>query len=330
MKVVITGATGFIGRNLAESFHASGIEVMATGRSIEIGSELEKRGIAFRSSDIRNIPQFDREYSHADCMIHCAARAGDWGRYEDFYETNVVGTRSVIDACMMNGIRRLIFISSPSIYFTGDDRYEISEDELLPESQQTHYATTKVINERELASLGGSDIATIILRPRAVHGPYDRIIVPRILRMAKKRRLPMIDNGKALADITYVKNLVDSVRLCLTAGDDAWNDVYNITNGTPITVRDWFSGMLKAFDLEFKPRNIPMRTGMLIARIMERLSQMPFGPKEPLMTKFSVGYMGKSMTLSIDKARRKLGYSPEVSNEEGFKLLAQWYATQAQ
>lgn len=325
MKAIITGATGFIGRNLAEDFQANGIQVIATGRSMRTGKELGARGIEFRAADICDISQFSSACRPVDCLIHCAARAGDWGRYQDFYEANVMGTRNVIRMCRECGIPRLIFISSPSVYFDGSNRFGISEEAPLPVTQRTHYAKTKVINEGELMALTETGLDVIILRPRAVHGPHDATITPRILRMAGKGRIPLINGGQALVDVTYIGNLRDAIRLCMAAPYSSWNEVYNVTNGHPITVHDWFDGMLKAFHLPFAAKNIPMGVARVIASLSEVVSRLPFGPKKPLMTRFSVDYMGTSMTLSIEKARQNLGYSPTVSNAEGFKRTADWF-----
>lgn len=137
--------------------------------------------------------------------------------------------------------------------------------------------------------------------------------------------MPLINNGQALIDITYVDNFVDAVRKSLTASDNAWNEVYNISNGNPISVKEWFFQVLNIFDLPFKPKNIPESAAKTIAGIMELVSYLPFVNKEPPMTRFSVGYMAKSMTMAIDKAKQKLNYSPRVSNHQGFEMYAKWY-----
>ncbi len=137
--------------------------------------------------------------------------------------------------------------------------------------------------------------------------------------------MPLINNGQALVDITYVDNFIDAIRSCLTAPENAWNETYNISNGDPISVKDWFAILLKIFDRPFKPKNFPESVTKIIAGMMEFIGYLPFVDKEPAMTRFSVGYMAKSMTLAIDKAKHKLYYSPRVSNEQGFELYAKWY-----
>lgn len=327
MKIIITGATGFIGRNLTEGLHDEGFQIVATGRSLEVGDELRKKGIQFQQADIRDSTQLTQAFSSADCVIHCAARTGDWGRYKEFYETNVVGTQNIVEACKSHAVKRIIFISTPSIYFTGKDRYNISESEPLPVRQTTHYSKTKLIAEAELLASQREGHRIIIFRPRAVYGPYDNTFVPRILRLAEQKQMPLINNGRAMIDLTYVGNVVEAVRKGLTASDNAWNEVYNISNGDPISVRDWFSQVLNIFERPFKPKNIPESVAKTMAGIRELVSYLPFAEKEPSMTRFSVGYMAKSMTMNIDKAKQMLNYSPQVSNQEGFKMYAEWYTS---
>jgi nucleoside-diphosphate-sugar epimerase len=328
MKVIITGATGFLGRNLAEGFRDDGMEVVATGRSTGAGAQLRSRGIDFRAADIRDPAAVGGAFEPADCVVHCAALAGDWGRHDDFHAANVLGTRHVVEACARHGIAKIIFISTPSIYYTGADRYDISEDDPLPTNQASPYSRTKLIAESELMAKAGRDLDAIVLRPRAVYGPHDRIIVPRIIQLARRRRFPLIGGGRALTDVTDVDNFVDAVRACLRAEPGAWNQVYNISNDEPISMRDWFGQMLDCLGLPFRPREISEPAARAVASVMEAASRLPFGPREPSLTRFSVGYMSRSMTMSIDKARRLLGYTPRIGNREGFERCASWFREQ--
>lgn len=328
MKLIITGATGFIGRNLAESLARDGQDVLATGRALGVGNILGEAGIEFRPADIGRTGSLIDVFEPADCVIHCAGKSGDWGIYDDFHHANVKGTRNVLQGCIRHGIGKLIFISSPSVYFNDRDRLELQEDDLLPVRQLSHYATTKLIAEKEVLAARAKGIEVINLRPKAVFGPHDNTFSPRILRMSQKRRFPLINNGRALVDITFIENFVDAVRLCLKAPENAWNETYNISNGSPITIREWFEKMLAIFGKEFKPMNVPVPAARAVAGIMELAGHFPFGPKKPAMTRYSVGYMARSMTLSIEKARKRLGYGPRLNNAESFNQYREWYARQ--
>jgi len=328
MKIIITGATGFIGRNLAESFKEDGFEVIASGRSPDIGAELQKKGIIFIPADLLNSHQLNNAFSPVDCVIHCAAKAGDWGKYKEFYNANVIGTRHVLEACKKHNIAKLIFISTPSIYYTGKDRFDISENEPLPAKMTTHYSKTKLMAEADIMAHQQDGFKFIIFRPRAVYGRYDNIIVPRILKFSEQKNLPLINNGQAMVDITYIDNFVEAVKKALSAPNSAWNEIYNVSNGNPITIKDWFSQVLKVFDRPFKPKNIPESTAKTLAIFMELVGSLPFLNLKPAMTRFSVGYIAKSMTMNINKAKEKLQYFPPIANRESFEKFAQWYHSQ--
>ena len=323
MKLIITGATGFIGRNLAESLARDGHQVLATGRALGVGNILGEGGIEFRPADIGRTGSLLDVFEPGDCVIHCAGKSGDWGTYDDFHLANVIGTRNVLQGCIRHRIEKLIFISSPSIYFNDQDRLDLKEDDALPLRQLSHYATTKLISEKEVLAAREKGIDVISLRPKAVFGPHDNTFSPRILRMSRRRRFPMINNGRALVDITYIENFVDAVRLCIKAPHQAWNETYNISNGEPIAIRDWFGQMVSVFGKEFRPKNLPVPAARTIAGLMELAGHFPFGPKQPMMTRYSVGYMARSMTLDVAKAQKQLGYGPRLNNRDSFEVYRQ-------
>lgn len=324
MKIIIIGATGFIGRNFSEIFHKDGAKVIAIGRSEYVGKALREKGIEFTLAKVEDQPQINQAFCPADLVVHCAGRAGDWWSYGDFYETNVVGTRNVLEACKRNGIQNIIYISTSSVYLNGLDRHNILESEPLPK-QLFNYGKTKLMAEKELLDREKEGFKTIILRPRAVYGKYDQNIVSRFLRLSEKKKLPLINGGRAVVDITYAENLAAAVKKCFSAPDDAWNEVYNISNGSPVTVKEWISQVLEIFDRSFKPVDVTEGKAKSIATRNELMRMFPFGNKKPELTGFSVQYMGKSMTLSIEKAKQRLKYVPEISNQEGFKHIRKWY-----
>ncbi len=325
MRVIITGATGFVGRNLTAALSEDGHHVLATGRSAAIGAELERDGVQFRPADLEDGERLHAVFEPADCVVHCGGRSGPWGRYHDHYRANVLGTRNVSAACRAHGISRLLFVSTPSIYFTGRDRFGVTESDPLPARQFNHYSATKLRAEQELAGAAGEGLDVISLRPRALYGPWDGIFIPRIVRMARSRSFPLINGGTAQVDVTYIDNFVDAVRCCLHAPPEAWNEAYNISNGDPISVRDWFGGLLEAFSLPFRPRPVPAALARTGAAVMELAASLPWASGPPRMTRASVNYLAASMTMSLDKATQRLGYTPRIGNVEGFRRSAEWF-----
>lgn len=323
MRIAITGATGIIGRNLCHYLSAGGHQISATGRDAGTGKELESDGISFIAADITERSSLDRVFAGCDLAIHCAALAGEYGSRELFHQVNVVGTENVIQSCRKSGVSAIIALSTPSIYFNGRDRLHIKESDPLPERQLSLYGKTKLEADRLLLASAAEDLSVILLRPRAVYGPHDRIIIPKILAMAHKGPVPLINGGTALVDITWIDNLLHAVGCCLEAPETAWNQVYNISNGEPAALRAWFSSIYKALQREHTFKSVPKTMAMAAAVVSEALAGLPFGNRKPQLTRFSVGYMAHSMTLNLEKAERLLDYSPVVDNETSYSLLAQ-------
>jgi nucleoside-diphosphate-sugar epimerase len=263
----------------------------------------------------------------ADCVVHCAAKSGAWGEYRTYQAANVEGTRNLLDACREHRVGRIVFLSTPSVYDTGRDRLEITEEEPLPDRQLSWYSRTKLTAEQEMLASAGADHRVIVLRPRAVYGPHDSIIVPTVLRLAQQGKLPLINGGDALIDVTAVDNLVDAIRLSLEAPDPAWNRVYNITNGEPITMREWFALILETLNRPYQTKVIREPLALAAATVMELLARLSMTGREPRLTRFKVRYLARSMTLCIDSAKTRLGYHPQIGNRQGMERYASWFRT---
>lgn len=324
MKVIVTGATGFLGRKVMEGLQRQNYQPIGLGRNVTIGQQLIKEGLPFIEADLRDLHQILRIFSNTKdikYVVHCAALSSPWGKYADFFDSNVKATQNILTACSEFGIQRMVHISTPSIYFNYESRILVKENDVLPEKMVNHYATTKKMAE-DLVSK--SKVNFVILRPRGIFGPGDTTLFPRVLRSLKP--LPLIDGGNALIDITYVDNVVDAILLSLQ-NPSVCGNCYNITNGTPTRFIDLVSLLCKKLNLNYTAINVSFQTVYTAAKLLEYLYY--FIPnREPPLTTYSVGLLAKSMSLDITKARSDLGYEPKVSIEEGLDLFARWWRKQ--
>ncbi len=224
-RILITGSSGFIGTHLVRRFREKGWDVLGIGRR-----PLDETG--YLSHDLSHpLPtSFDRPF---DVVIHAAARSNPWGTRREFENDNVVGTQNVIDYCLRNGTPKLIYLSSSSVYYRPEHQWEMTEETPLPDRHVNLYAATKRRAE-ELVRRYPSDWA--ILRPRAVFGPGDTVLLPRIIRAARAGRLPMLvaPDGPAVGDLIYVDNLVDAVETAATR--PSVTGVFNLTNNQPVPI----------------------------------------------------------------------------------------------
>lgn len=324
MLCVVTGATGCLGMNLTRRLSNEGHEVIALGRNPYLGSVISKSGVRFTSLDLLDLESLKEITSDADVLFHCAALSSPWGKYKDFYQANVIATRNVIEATPANA--RLIHVSSPSIYFDYTEKHNIKENSLLPTKAANHYIRTKLLAESLIdKAYQNNNLNVITIRPRAIFGPYDRSIIPRILKSEKKGVLPIIGTGENIIDITYVENVVDSLILAAGADSQFCGNKYNITNGESITLMAVISSLYKALDKPLKTRYISYSFAKKAAACLELLYSLPFIYKEPPLTKYSAGVLFYGQTLNIDAAIHDLKYIPKISIEQGFERYADWY-----
>ncbi|MDG0809167.1 NAD-dependent epimerase/dehydratase family protein [Cohnella rhizosphaerae] len=326
-RALITGATGSLGRATALRLAEAGWTVTGVGRNAEAGSRLEASGIAFRRIDIGTQPEVMAEACAGhDYVIHCAALSSPWGRYRDFEAANVAGTAHVVAGCLRHGVRRLVHVSTPSVYFDYRDRLNVQETAPLPRRPVNAYAATKLIAERIVLEAAGRGLDAVILRPRAIFGPEDGSLFPRLLRVNERRGIPLIGGGRALLDLTYSDNVVDALEAACLAPDAAAGQIFNISNGEPVRLTDLLRRLFALLELPLRTREVPLRTALAAGSLMERAYRLlPALGAEPPFTRYTVGLLAYSQTLDISAARRTLGYAPRVSVDEGLQRFAAWW-----
>lgn len=306
MKVLLTGGTGFLGSHVARRLQSLGHEVTVTGR---------------KEMPLHDAEAVLRFCAGKDQVIHCAGLASPWGEYRLFHEANVVGTRHVVSGCRKAGVSRLVHLSTPSLYFDYTSRRGIKESDPLPKPV-TAYAATKLEADREVERSG---LSWVSLRPRAIFGPGDRNVIPRLLGAIRNGKLPLVGGGATHVDLTYVDNVVDAVWLAMTAAEPATGRHYNITNGEPLPLADLVEKVRKALGLQFSVRPIPYRLAYALATLLEAYHKITRPSVEPKLTRYGVGLMGHDQTLDLTEARTRLGYSPRVSLDEGLARFASWW-----
>jgi nucleoside-diphosphate-sugar epimerase len=325
-RVWVTGATGGLGQAVVRRFLAEGYCVLATGRNTTIGAQLVQQGAQFVALDIAQFSVSDwcQHLRAGDTVIHCAALSSPWGKYEHFHQVNVIGTRHLAAAALQMQVSRLIHVSTPSIYFDFSDRINLNESCALPRPVN-FYAKTKLAAETELYLLAAQGLNTVIIRPRAIFGENDTVLMPRLLRAYRNGTMPLIAQGQALIDITHVDNVAHALFLATTVALDfsgGQAKIYNITNGEPMRVRKIFELLLSELDWPVRFKKIPWPLAHNYAKLLQWLGNMR--NKEPLLTPYSAGVLAFSQTLDISKARTELGYAPLVSIGQGLARYITW------
>src|SRR5690606_4437973 len=145
--VLVTGATGFLGQHLVRRLLALGQPVRATGRSIRVGLKLQAEGADFRPVDLRDRAGMIAAMDGVEAVVHSGALSTVWGRYRDFHAINVGGTENVIAGCLAHGVKRLVYISSPSVMTRAAAQWNLKESDPLPDEHVSMYSETKRLGE---------------------------------------------------------------------------------------------------------------------------------------------------------------------------------------
>jgi 2-alkyl-3-oxoalkanoate reductase len=322
--VLVTGGGGFLGNALVRRLVRQGDEVRSFSRGYY--PELAAMGATHIRGDICDEKAVDNACKDADIVFHTAARAGVWGDYEGYYQTNVVGTKNVIAGCKKNNVRRLIHTSSASVIYTGKDMTGENESLPYPARYMTHYPRTKAIAERLIVEAADQNLMTLVLRPHLIWGPEDNHLVPRIIDRAKK--LLIVGNGKNIADTIYIDNAVDAHLLAaekLLEKPELSGKIYFISQGERIPVWEMINRILSAAGCKPVKRRIPANLAWCAGAVMEAIFHALKTKKEPHMTRFVARELSTSHWYDITAAKIDLEYAPRVTVDEGMKRLEEWF-----
>ena len=297
-RILVTGATGGFGGAIVAELLARDHDVRATGRSAATNAaDLTTADLA---------PLVDG----VDSVIHAAALSASWGPRDAFQAINVEATARLLDASDRAGVRRFIFISSPSIFAAFRDRPDIGEGATPEGKGLNDYARTKLAAERLVLAGERSGMARCVIRPRALVGPGDRVILPRLAELASKPRMPLPRGGRAIIELT---DLRDAARATCDAEEYAESidsAAINISGGRPIAVRDLARRLAAA--LGRKPRLIavPMAIAHPLATILETAAELGGMTSEPVLTRYTLATLAYTQTFDLEPARTLLGYQP--------------------
>ncbi len=294
--------------------------------------ELAELGTHRIRGDIADPEVVDAAVAGCEVVFHVAAKAAMWGRYRDFYASNVTGTTNVIEACRRHGVRKLVYTSTPAVVHAGGDIE--GADESLPYARRyhAHYPRTKAIAERAVLAANSRGLATVALRPHLIWGPGDTQLTAQVVARGRAGSLRLVGDGSKLVDTVYIDNAVDAHLLAekgLGPGAPCAGRVYFITNGDPRPLREIVNGFLLAAGLDPVERSTPAWLAWTAGAVLEGMYGLLRLPGEPPMTRTIASHLATAHWYDISAARRDLGYEPRVSIDEGLRRLRAWFAFQS-
>lgn len=327
-NVLVTGGGGFLGRAIVKRLVEKGCRVTSFSRKSY--PELHRLHVNQIKGDISNLKAVTTACQGIDLVFHVAALPGVWGKYSDYYDTNVIGTENIISACRRNNISRLIYTSSPSVVFNGKDMVGVDESVSYADRFSTHYPKTKALAEKAVLEAASGNLKVIILRPHLIWGPGDSHLVPRIL--ARADRLRIVGNGKNKVDTIYIDNAALAHILAaekLACNPDLSGRVYFISQDEPIFLWEMVNSILAAGGKKPITRKVSFQIAWIAGALLEFFYKIFRINHEPMMTRFVAKELSTSHWFDISAVKQDLGYAPEVSTIQGLERLAKWLRVQA-
>jgi nucleoside-diphosphate-sugar epimerase len=311
-KVAVTGATGFLGGALARRLVANGVQVTALVRSLDKAASLEKLGITLVQGDLTTPDSVRRAVAGSEIVFHVAA--GMNGGYEEMYPATVTGTQNVVDAAAVEGIKRIVHVSSIAVYSLSY-RGMITEDKpIIPGAYP--YANTKALAEQIVLY---SPIEYSIIRPAMIYGPGASLWTAGMFRLASMRPTPFVGDGSGSSHPIFVDDVVDMMYL-LGEHPGAANQIFNCAPDPAPTWRAYLGAYQQLVQNDsWFALPVPLMAG--IAAIL-----MMFSPRKSFMRDMteSVGWLTSRNAYSMAKARDLLGWSPRTTLEQGIAQCAMW------
>jgi 2-alkyl-3-oxoalkanoate reductase len=320
MRVLVTGASGMLGRATATALAERGDEVTVLQR--------RPAGLPVREvlGDVADGAAVGRAVAGQDAVLHLAAKVDVTGRWTEYERANVEGTRTVVDACRRAGVGRLVHVSSPSVAHGGAALVGVGAGPADPDRARGHYARSKAVAEQAALAADSPSLAVLVVRPHLVWGPGDTQLVERIVERARAGRLPVIGSGAALIDTTYVDNAADALVAAVDACGPVHGEALVVSNGEPRPVAEVIVRLCAAAGVPAPRRRVPFPLAWAAGAAVEAVWTATQRRDTPPLTRFLAEQLATAHWFDQRRTRAALSWTPRVTLAEGFARLAAAYA----
>jgi nucleoside-diphosphate-sugar epimerase len=308
-RTLVTGATGFLGGAVVSALRTGGVDVIPVGRD---PVKCAERGCV--SVDLASLIAQWPDLGQIDQIVHCAALSAPFGRHADFVAANITATQHLVDFAEMNGIKRFVQISTSSVHFAFKDQLNVRENAPFPPPVNAYAATKRAAEDSVLAVPA---INPIVLRPRGIYGVGDTALLPRLLKVAAKRPLPIFRDGVAKIDLTHVDDVVAAVvKACESP---TVTGAFNISSGEVLQVQSIVNQASAKAGITVAWRKQPLALAMAVGGLLEGIARIDPRNREPLITRYALGLFAFEQSLDLTKSRELLGWTPQVTFAEGLE-----------
>ncbi len=323
-KVLVTGASGFIGSGIAGHFCEQGFSVRAQYRRAqppEYLTKLEKRGVELVRADLTEPEQIESILTGISGVVHAAAIAFDWGPKKLFDDINYTASVHLLDRAKAQGIHRFLFISSLAVHGFGAHKNSTEEGPYY--SYDSEYQRSKKKAEDYVINSNSGEMQTVVIRPGNVYGPGDTTTFYPLFDAVEAGKVPLVGGGKYLTCPIHISDLMNAVYSAYIS--DISGQIFNITAGEDITWKDVFSLSAETLGVSPPNRNIPEWLALFASWVVERIYTLFPVLKTPAITRYRVKQVANDYHFDISKAKQMLDYKPKVLFKDGIGETAVAY-----
>lgn len=327
MKVLVTGAAGFIGSHLVDMLVERGDDVRAFVRPVADTSHLRAlTGVEIVHGDLTDTASLTSAVQGVQQVYNVAAKTGPWGLEEVYRAINVQGLADLIHAAMDAGVQRIVHTSSITVY--GHHLHGTVTEDYPFHAENNPYSRTKIAGEKLISQLVHEHGAPIVIvRPAWVYGPRDVASFCRFVNLVEHGKSFLIGTGDNVVPVVYVQDVAQGLIKAGDAGNEVIGRAYNIADDRHVTQAEYLNTIADALQAPHVSRKFPLsalylagRTAEVVWQAMGRRKAAP-----PPLTTYGVSLLGENQQFSIDRARHELGYAPEFDVKRGVAEGVRWY-----
>ena len=323
MRVVITGATGFVGGALARALAGEGVEIGALVRPASERSRLDGLPVTWIEGDVTQPQSLRGAFAGVDWVVHAAGMLGRAGVPESAYHRlHAEGTRHVLAevASSPGTLPRVLYVSSPGVLgpITG-----AAADETAAPAPSNAYERSKAAAERIACDFAQRGLPVVIARPEFIYGPGDRHVLG-LFRAVQRGTFFYVGGGHTVCHPTYIDDAVDGLVRCLQHGRPG--EIYHVTGPEPVTFRHLAETIAAVLGVRPPWLAVPGPIAWLAALALEGLGSLT--GKEPPLSRTGVAFFSENHRFSWQKAYRELGYTPQFDLQLGVQKTVSWYRKQ--
>ena len=317
-KIFLTGGSGFVGQHLIPILIEKGYEIHALARSENAKAKVQALGATPVLDNLQSLSQnTEKALQNCDYVVHSAAHMDFTYDRKPYYEVNVDSTQRLLRLSQEQGISKFVYISAAPVVANTEVK-NLSESQIEPGLPKSLYPRTKAIADAKVQQANTDSFQTIVLRPPAIWGP-DNHHYDQVFDRVKSGKWRWIGGGNHTLSTIHVFNLANAVDAALNS--EIGGKAYFVTDGDQRSIRETFTSILKAYDLDPGDKSIPRAAALIMSHILggtwKALGLKSRPPVAPLMIRL----MGTEFSISDQKARHELGYKNAISFEEGIRNL---------